>query len=86
MDQQPRRQTSRNQTIRAVIRKKEFKKTRLVMKYCGITSRAQTFTLQGSQKKKQGTEILFKEIRAENFPDLGKETDIQVQETEFQTR
>ena len=37
--------------------------------------------LEGEDREK-GTENLFKEIMAENFPSLVKETDIQVQETE----
>lgn len=45
------------------------------------TSSKQTFTLQGSQKKKRRkeTENLLEEIIAKNFPNVGKETDIQVQ-------
>ena len=36
---------------------------------------------EGDERDK-GTETLFKEIMAENFPDLGKETDTQVQEAQ----
>ena len=32
------------------------------------------------EERIKGTENLFEEIMAENFPNLGKETDIQVQE------
>lgn len=39
-----------------------------------------TFTLQGSQKRKKRTENLCEEIVAEDFPSLGKETDIKTQE------
>ena len=34
------------------------------------------------QKREKGAENLFEVIIAENFPNLGKETDIQVQEAE----
>ena len=33
------------------------------------------------EEREKGAENLFEEIIAENFPNLGKETDIQVQET-----
>lgn len=43
-----------------------------------------TFTLQGFQKKKREKwpEKLFEYIMAKNFPNLGKETDIQVQKAQ----
>lgn len=43
-----------------------------------------TFALQKYQKKKRvkGEENLFEEIVAENFPNLGEETDIQIQEAQ----
>ena len=46
------------------------------------TSRTLTFASLRSQKEKKekGVENLFEEIIGENFPDLGKETYIQVQE------
>lgn len=46
------------------------------------TSRILTFSSLRSQKEKKdkGVENLFEEIIGENFPDLGKETYIQVQE------
>lgn len=49
-----------------------------------ITSRRTTFTFQGSQEKKreQESERLFEEIIAENFSNLRKEPDIQVQEAQ----
>ena len=34
------------------------------------------------EEREKGTENLFEEIIAENFPNLGKETDIQVQEAQ----
>ena len=37
--------------------------------------------LEGKEKEK-GTENLFEDIVAENFPNLEKETDIQVQESQ----
>lgn len=33
------------------------------------------------RRSEKGTESLFKELMAENFPNLGKEMDFQVQET-----
>ena len=41
-------------------------------------------TLQGSQKDKRekGPEKIFEDIRAKNFPNMGKETVNQVQETQ----
>ena len=47
-----------------------------------------TFTLQGSQKEKREktTQNVFDKIMTENFPNLGKETDIKVQKAESQTR
>ena len=51
------------------------------------TSSRQTFALYGSQKKREkGVENLFEEKIAENFPNLGKETDIQVQEAQGATK
>ena len=46
------------------------------------------FVSQGLQKTRRGkgTENLFEEIIAENFPNLGKETDIQVQEAQGVTK
>lgn len=44
-----------------------------------------TFKLQESQKKEErerGTENVFEEMIAEYFPNLGKETDIQIQESQ----
>ena len=40
--------------------------------------------LQGSQKEKRvkGAEHIFEDIIAENFPNMGKEIDIQVQESQ----
>ena len=45
------------------------------------TSSILTFALLGSQKEKREkrTENIFEDIIAENFPNLGKENDIQVQ-------
>lgn len=40
-----------------------------------------TFTLRGSQKEK-GAEKLFEKVIAENFPNLVKKTDNQIEETE----
>ena len=37
-------------------------------------------TLWRTQKERERAGSLFKEIRAGNFPALGKETDIQIQE------
>ena len=36
----------------------------------------------GEEEKKKGTEKIFEEIIVENFPNMGKETDIQVQEAQ----
>lgn len=33
------------------------------------------------RKKEKGTKRVFKEIMAENFPNQGKKTEIQIQET-----
>ena len=45
-----------------------------------------TFILQGSHKdereREKGSKKIFEEIRAENFPNVGKETVSQVQEAE----
>lgn len=43
-----------------------------------------TFTWWGSQKeeREKGTENIFEEIIDENFPNLGKETDIQMKEAQ----
>ena len=38
------------------------------------------FTFRGPRERKRGAENIFEDIIAENFPNLGKETDIQVQE------
>lgn len=38
------------------------------------------------RRRQKGAENVFEEIRAENFPNLGKKRDIQIQETEFQIR
>lgn len=46
------------------------------------TSSELTFTLQGSQKRRGKGAEQYKEIIAKNFPDQGKETDIQVQEAQ----
>lgn len=51
--------------------------------------RVLTLTLHGPQQEKSGKKRavnLFEEIIAQNFPNLGKEIDILLQETEFQTR
>ena len=34
------------------------------------------------EERKKGTEDVFDEIMAENFPNLGKETDVQIQEAQ----
>ena len=38
------------------------------------------FALQRSQKEKKGVESISEDTRDKNFPNPGKETDIQVQE------
>ena len=49
----------------------------------GKTPRGLTLTLWGSQEKRERKgQNLFEEIMAKNFPNLGKETDIQVQEAQ----
>ena len=58
---------------------------RIVSDTCETTSSLLKFTLWGSQqeeteKKGRRNLLLFKEIIAENVPNLGKETDLQVQE------
>ena len=47
----------------------------------GYHQRENIYILQASQKKKR-EQSLFREILAENFPNLEKETDIQVQEAQ----
>lgn len=39
-----------------------------------------------AEEREKGAGKLFADAIDENFTDLGKETDIQVQETEFQTK
>ena len=48
-----------------------------------MTSSILTFTLESFQQKgdRKGQKV-FEEILSENFPNLGKETDIQVQEAQ----
>lgn len=41
-----------------------------------------TFTLKGSEREKKGAEKLFEEVMAENFSNLLKKTDTQIQEAE----
>ena len=41
-----------------------------------------TFVLQESQTKRKGAENLSVEVIAENFPNLGKEADIQIEEAQ----
>ena len=50
----------------------------------GQTSSRIAFTLLGSQKEKRekGAENLLEEIIAENYPNLGNESDIQIQEVQ----
>ena len=56
----------------------------------GLTSSIITLASQQSQKEKRNLkgererqpEKLFEEILADNFPDLGKKTDLQVQEAQ----
>ena len=45
------------------------------------------YTQQGFQKeeKEKGTENIFEEIMTENFPNLKKERNIQIQEAQIQT-
>ena len=64
--------------------KEELCKTRIVLGNSVTPSDVITFVLEESQKKreKKGAENLFEEIIAENFPNLGKETDIQIQEAQ----
>lgn len=52
-----------------------------------LQSRA-IYTLRGSQKEKRekGTESLFKELMAENFPTLAKEMDIKIQKPKRQRK
>ena len=59
-----------------------FKMT-VVKETSGTTSSIPTFALWGSQKekrKRKDVENVFDEIMAEDFPNLKKETDVQVQE------
>ena len=46
----------------------------------GTTSSTLTFTLYKSKKEKKGAENAVKDIIAKNFPNLGKEKNIQAQE------
>ena len=47
----------------------------------------QSITLQCPKRKNEkGAENVFEEIIVENFPNLGKETGIQVQKAEVQTK
>ena len=48
----------------------------------GTTSSTLTFTLYKSKKEKKEAENAFKDIIAKNFPNLGKEKDIQAQEVQ----
>ena len=67
------------------IGKEEFKKIRTIQETSGTTSSMLTFTLQGvsgREESEKGAENLFEEIIAENFTNLGKETDIQFQEAQ----
>ena len=50
----------------------------------GQTSSRIAFTLLGSQKEKRekGAENLLEEIIAENYPNMGNESDIQIQEVQ----
>ena len=46
-----------------------------------LPSKIITFAFQGARKRrKKGAENLLEEITAENFPNLGKETEIKIQE------
>jgi len=61
------------------------KKELYLMKITQTTSREITFSLQGPQKEKKGKrgqKTYFEQIMAENFHNLGKETDVQVQEAQ----
>lgn len=55
----------------------------------GITSRPYHFIMVGpspspeGHETEKGEERIFEEITAEKFSNLGKETDIEVQEAEF---
>ena len=57
---------------------------RIVLGASGTTSGVPTFTYWWSQKEKRKQEIgnLLEKIMIENFPNLVKETDIQVQEVQ----
>ena len=62
---------------------------RTVKETSGTTSSLLTFTFHiigvpegGGGGREKGTEDLFEEIMAESFPNLRKETDIQVQEAQ----
>ena len=61
---------------------KRMKKNEHSLRNLWTTLNTPTFTLEGSQKKKEGPEKIFQEIIAENFPNIGKELVNQVQEAQ----
>ena len=61
--------------------KKEFSKGKIHQGAFGTTSSVIALALYGSQQDERERDKLLEEIVAENFPNLGKETDIQIQES-----
>ena len=55
------------------------------LRECSVSIKGNNIHIIGvseEEERKKGTENLFEEIIAKNIPDLGKETDIQIQEAQ----
>ena len=59
-------------------KRKRIMQHKKTLRELSATSNIMTFILQEMQKKKRVKGQKFQEIIAENFPSLGKETDIQI--------
>lgn len=61
-------------------KRKEWRKVRRAQVTYGIPTSGLLYALWESQRWERESNRVFKERMAENFPNLGKETDIQIQE------
>lgn len=61
--------------------KKEFSKGKIHQGAFGTTSSVIAFALYGSQQDERERDKLLEEIVAENFPNLAKGINLQIQET-----
>ena len=79
------RDNNGNHPIKAAKRKTNFKKMKAIWEICGITLSIPTLAIIGipeGEEREKGIKNVFEKIMAEKFPNLKKETDIQILEAQ----